>query len=524
MPGVLLIAITVLLVLVFGAVDASHYRSLSAILSPDPVAAAGTLGLVGGAEGVTISIVIVVVVFGIQMTATRYSPRIIGLFTRNFWNALVLGFSLASILYTFLVRSEVKPDYVPYWSLTAAEVLALVNFAILLPYVGYIFEVMRAETLVASIRRTAGREVGAAARGTNLHRHRAAMLISTTQITDIAFGAVQLGDMPVCLMTIDALRLFLTDEYLPLKKNFPDDWFRVGHTELPGASDQILAETNRARTWLEYTVMAGFVDIVGLTPAYRREAVHAIAQATRDIGTSAIEAGDHEVAELCLRFLNTYLRTALHKDSPSFASATMNEYRRLAIEALEWRPDLAVEAAIHLLHYGHAFDEAEMPAILGAAAEDVADLAISAVHRDSEVTRRLARLLVQDLAAMLPRARPIGLNGVFKAVVKLALWAMAEGHDEVAAILVTGIAQSPTEFVEAALHRMEALKSGLFWEVNERVIAFDWVEERLRHEIPQLRRALANPLAAEVQEEHPQVTGPVEGEDLVQPAKLARRR
>ena len=65
MPGVLLIAITVLLVLVFGAVDASHYRSLSAFLSPDPVAAAGTLGLVGGAEGVTISIVIVVVVFGI---------------------------------------------------------------------------------------------------------------------------------------------------------------------------------------------------------------------------------------------------------------------------------------------------------------------------------------------------------------------------------------------------------------------------------------------------------------------------
>ena len=524
MPGVLLVAITILLVLVFGAIDAGHYRSLAAFLTPDPVAAAGTLGLVGGAEGVTISIVIVVVVFGIQMTATRYSPRIIGLFTRNFWNALVLGFALASILYTFLVRSEIKPDHVPYWSVTAAEVLALVNFAILLPYVGYIFEVMRAETLVASIRRTAGREVRAAEAGRHLHRHRAAMLASTTQITDIAFGAVQLGDMPVCLMTINALRLFLTEEYLPVKADFREDWFKVGHRELPGASDQIIAEANRARTWLEYTVMAGFVDIVGLTPSYRREAVHAIAQATRDIGTSAIKEGDHEVAELCLRFFNTYLRTALHKESPSFASATMNEYRRLAIEALEWRPDLAVEAAIHLLHYGHGFDEAEMPAILGAAAEDVADLAIAAVHRDAEVTRRLARLLVQDLAAMLPKARPIGLNGVFKSVVKLALWAMADGHDEVAAILVTGIAQAPIDFVEAALHRMETLKSGLFWEVNERVIAFDWVEDRLRQEIPQLRRALARSSAGEVGDRSaPVVVEAIRGEDLIQPARLAKR-
>ena len=72
--------------------------------------------------------------------------------------------------------------------------------------------------------------------------------------------------------------------------------------------------------------------------------------------------------------------------------------------------------------------------------EDVADLAIEAYGHDPDVTRRLARLLVQHLAELLPGARPIGLNGLFKAVAKLALWAMAEEREEVAAILVTGIA------------------------------------------------------------------------------------
>jgi hypothetical protein len=37
---------------------------------------------------------------------------------------------------------------------------------------------------------------------------------------------------------------------------------------------------------------------------------------------------------------------------------------------------------------------------------------------------------------------------------------------------------------------MESMQNGLFWEVNERVIAFDWVEQPLREEIPRLRVAL----------------------------------
>ena len=61
----------------------------------------------------TLSIVIVAVVFGIQTTSSRYSPRIIGIFTRNPLNALVLSFALASILYTFLVRGEVKVNSPP---------------------------------------------------------------------------------------------------------------------------------------------------------------------------------------------------------------------------------------------------------------------------------------------------------------------------------------------------------------------------------------------------------------------------
>ena len=510
-----------MLVVLFGFLDAINYSSIRDFFTPDPSAAAGTLGLAGGAEGVTLSIVIVAVVFGIQTTASRYSPRVMGIFTQNPVNAVVLSFALASILYTFLVRAEVKPNYVPTWSFAAAVVLALLNFAILLPYVGYIFEVMRAETLVSSIMRRARRELRAAVKGQSTRQHRSNLMTCVAQVTDIAFGSIQLGDMPVCVLSIDMLGQFLAEDYVPTQKTFGPDWTKVGHAELPGASDQILAEVNRAGTWFTFAVLSSFVDMVGLTPVHRKEAVHAIAVATRNIGVAAIEVGDPEVAELCVRFFNTYLRASINRSAPTFASAIMNEYRRFAIGALQWRSDLAIEAASHLLRYGRHFDEAGMPATFGAAAEDVADLAIESRARDPEVTRRLALLLVRNLLDLIPNARPIGLNGLFKAVAKLTFWAMAAEQRDIAHILVEGIAAAPPDFVDAALDRMQSTENGLFWEVNERVIAFDWVEQPLRDEIPRLRAALrrakasGHGLAIELEE------APVVRQDLVPPEPSA---
>jgi Predicted membrane protein (DUF2254) len=488
--GLALVTVAVMLVVLFGVFDALHYRSIADFFTPDPSAAAGTLGLVGGAEGVTLSIVLISVMFGIQTSSSRYSPRIIGIFTRNPLNAFVLSFALASILYTFLVRSEVKVNYVPLASVALAEVLALVNFALLFPYVLYIFEFMRPETLIEGIIRNGHRNLKRAQSGGDPRRNRNELMTYVAQVTDIAFGSIQLGDMPVAVLAIESLGNFVANEYLPAKKGLSAEWFKVSHAELPGASDQIITEVNRGRTWFVYSALSSFVDMIGLIPIHRKEAVHAIAIATRQIGLAAIEAGDPEVADLTVRFFNTYLRVAVNRSAPTFASGIMNEYRRYAIGALEWRRDLSIESAAHLLRYGRHFDEASMPAIFGAAAEDVADLAIEAHVRDPQVSFRLAQLLVRNLLDLIPNARPIGLNGLFKAVAKLACWSMASDDKDITHVLLEGIATAPPEFVDAALSRMETMQNGLFWEVNERVISFDWLEQPLRDEIPRLRVAL----------------------------------
>src|SRR5947207_14413463 len=94
LSGLALVTVALMLGVLFGFLDALHYRSLADFFTPDPAAAAGTLGLVGGAEEVTLSIVLLDVFFVIHTSSSLYSTRILGVLLRNYYNDLLLIFSL----------------------------------------------------------------------------------------------------------------------------------------------------------------------------------------------------------------------------------------------------------------------------------------------------------------------------------------------------------------------------------------------------------------------------------------------
>jgi len=487
LPGAALGLATVALVVIFGFLDliiSGRFRSIAQLLTPDPVAAAGTLGLAGGAEGAAIGIVLVVVVLGITMTASRYSPRIIDVFVGDPVNGLVLGLFLGSILFTFLVRAELKTDFVPTLGVIAAVVLAFVDFVILLPYVAYIFDVMRAETLVVSIRRSARSNLHKAIRGRSPVVRRQHFLTSVAQIADIAAGSVRQADVPVSMAAIDSLSELLVWEYLPGKARLPEAWFEVGRQDLLGHSDQVVEHMVRNRTWLEHLVLSTFLDMIGMTPVYQKEVVHAIATATCQIGQAALKSRDKEIQDLVVRYFNTYLRAALNQHVPAFAYSSMNEYRHLARACLDSRPELAVEIAGHLLDYGRFFEEERMTQVRGAAVEDVSELAVAAEPLAPEVSRRLAALVASQLGT---DARP----SLVKPVLRLALWARHGGHVETGKLLRGALSRVPLPVLTDCLERLQSTEDGVFREVNERLVAFDWVPDELRGDIAGLRAELA---------------------------------
>jgi hypothetical protein len=493
-PGLALAAVALGAVAILGSLDAlrsERYHSLWALLTPDAIASSWTLALLGTSEGVAIAIVIVVVVLGVQLTADRYSPRIIDIFIRDRINGLILALFLGSIIFTIWVSTAIKQDFVPYFLVYAAIGLAILDFVFLLPYVRYMFQIMRGDTIIAGIRRHAILEIAHAIAHPEqqaVHRHK--VRESLSQFADIALGSIQEGDTEVALAAIHALRGLVCNDYIPVKQQLPKHWFTVSNEDMPGASDQTILQVDRTRTWLEHVVLAGFVDLMGETPAFRKEIIHAIAITTRDIGRRAVTHDDRELEDLVIRFFNTYFRAALNQRAPTFAYAVMNEYRRLAVDVSVDRPDLPLRVAEHLLRYGRAFDAADMPFIIGTAAEDVAALIIELSKHDLDRALILAQMLSDGLEEVARTARPVSVSGVLKATIKLALWAVAEEQRDVLNRIAQGLTSLGPELVEHTLDRMEMTTERVFWEVSDRVVAYDWVEDHLRELIPVLRAHL----------------------------------
>jgi len=87
-------------------------------------------------------------------------------------------------------------------------------------------------------------------------------------------------------------------------------------------------------------------------------------------------------------------------------------------------------------------------------------------------------------------AQPVSLNGILKATIKLGLWAVAEDQRDILNRIAQGLSYVSPEVLENALGRMEVTTERVFWEVSDRVVAYDWVELQMRELIPVLRMRL----------------------------------
>lgn len=462
----------------------SPYASPLELFKADKLGASTALILIGTAEGVAIAIVIVVVVVGVQLSADRYSPRIIEIFVRDRLNTTVIGLFLGSMLYTVWVSIELKDDYVPLAGVLTAALLGFIDFTLLLPYLRHLFSFMRGEVVIATIHHRATRVLRrVAATGRLSLRHEFALTVD--QVTDIALGSIEEGDAEVGLAAIDSLCQLMVLEYIPHKQKFPDAWFRVGHLDLAGASDQVIAETDSSRTWVEYKILSRFVDLIGEVQPYRKEVIRTIARATRDMGLAALRHEDEELLQLVVRFFNTFLRASINQRAAPLGYAAMNEYRRLAEAVAAERPALALAIASHLIQYGRGFDAAGMPFALPTAYEDVSDLCQAA--RDRGHATDLVKLLAQNLVELRTAASTTAQKGALNSVLKLCLWAAGHDREEVAEAALEGVSKMPPEWIGELLDRMQSSDRKRFWEVSDRVVAYEYVDPELRPHIGPLR-------------------------------------
>ena len=120
----------------------------------------------------------------------------------------------------------------------------------------------------------------------------------------------------------------------------------------------------------------------------------------------------------------------------------------------------------------------------------MSELIIEMSKHDLDRALLLARLLSANLNEMAAVAQPISLGGILKATIKLGLWAIAEEQRDILNQVAQGLTSVSPQVLDDALDRMELTTERVFWEVSDRVVAYDWVEDHMRELIPILRSRL----------------------------------
>ena len=463
--------------------------------------------------GIAITVVSIIV----QLSATRYTPRVTELFFRDRTNLLVIGFFLVTSLHCLWINVAAQGLHVR--PALAAATLGLVTAALLLllPYFAYVFAFLQPERLIARLAQRTSVEATEGARdATGAGRSQRRALGGIEQLSDIAANAVNQQDRPVAARGVEALAE-LVERYQRTKTALASDWFRLGADVARDPDFAVMAPTSVAalaatRTWFEWKVLRQFQALFEESLGRLRDINALVAIGTRAVAEAALKHDDPATLQLALRFFNSYLRASINHRDVRSAYNVLHQYRGLAETLIgAGRSDAVLRVATHLRYYGQTASSAGLPFITETVAHDLAQLCERSFAAGSEHHDALLLILLGVDRPATTDVQERSLLGVRRAQAKLASAYLAAGAEAPARRIWQDLADESAARLQRIRDDLLAATEPEFWEVVDRGQNFDYVE-------PARREALLRFLAW-----FPQLTSVGAGSGVSETADPARQ-
>ncbi|MFT3694609.1 MAG: DUF2254 family protein [Kofleriaceae bacterium] len=286
----------------------------------------------------------------IPLTATMHTPKLIEIFLRDRINRIVLSFMAFGAAHALFVDYIIGPKFAPTYAVALSVFLAIVGWALLLPYFFYVVRFVDPSRLIIRLRDEAQSLVE------RVHERKADPIKSQPdvsrhihQIGTIIIKSLDRNDRDVAAEGVWAIKQLL-DHYDRHKKGMPKEWFVVDRADFVGLSDEALTMLSENRTWYEMRCMQqiehGFLRALHNA----NDSVSTFSDVTRVIATRAIANHDEQELQLCVRFFNTYLHEAIKARNLRAVYDVFHQYRRLGRELVE-RPELLREIAARFSYY-----------------------------------------------------------------------------------------------------------------------------------------------------------------------------
>ncbi|HEY8922886.1 MAG TPA: DUF2254 family protein [Polyangia bacterium] len=467
------------------------------LLAFDPDTLQNGLGSLAQIIAAVLGIAITVVSIVVQLAANRYTPRVADMFFRDKTNLAVMGFFVVSCINAVWVSLAVSRTYVPTATVLSTVMIVTASLLMLIPYFAYVFDFLDPEKVIdrigeqtlrnaLAVARVARTGTGApAAAPADADARQGHTVTSMEQLADIAVNALSQKDKVIASDAIRALRLVIV-KYLPEKIALAPAWFGIGkilhdNPDFVALAPGSLEDLARDRTWLEWKglrqLRGVFVEALKAMP----EMAHVVAIETRYVGEAALGARDEPVFALVVKFMNTYLRSALNAHDVRSAYNVLNQYRQLAEATLRAADAVDLERvgeiAVRFKYYAQLAQTMGLGFIAETAAYDLSALCEVACDHGSPVHEALLGTFLEIDKEAEDQAQERALRGIRKAQAKLAAYYLLREMTAPARRIFDDMATESSERLRSIRDELLSITSKDFWEVTDRGTNFDYVDD-----------------------------------------------
>ena len=426
-----------------------------------------------------ISMTVVAIV--VQLSATRYTARVVDLFLADPFNILIFFVYVVPLLYGFWLARTFTEGVEFHFQFSLALYMGMVTLSttIVIPYFRYLFFFLQPghiiETIVSSIEKSLAEAVEHPKR---LEKPRQNISNSIRQLSDIALASIGRSDILLALQCIGSIRQAAV-HYLEHKHRLPDAWFRVDRNHLVGISEDMWRELVARRTWLEMEVFKQFE--IAFTSSLRRvrDINSYVARGLRDIGEAAVRHSQDDALDLIIKAFNTFINYALGERDIRSCVNVLYQYRLLG-EAVLHRPEMIQRIAAYFLYYGHNSQRRGIYLVLDAVAYDLRALTERACSEHPESTEVLLEQMLQLAKAPGLSEEQRFLQTVRKSQALLGAFFLHRNRPELAERIMEDMRGEPEALLEAVQNELSRDQSREFLEIEDRGVSFYYVEPERR--------------------------------------------
>jgi hypothetical protein len=430
----------------------------------------GTLAQVlSGVLGFTISVVAIVV----QLSASRFTPKVTELFLREKVNFLIISFLITANLVSIWTSLVFSVSEKPIALILLNLVLGTLSFVVLIPYFIFVFNFLQPAAIIRRLEYQVRQTIMQADKNrVSMALLQRQCLSTLDEFKSIATSSLQQRDTPIILESLDSLKntaLF----YGTYKNKVVADWFCLTPSiqrdpDFVSLEAVTLQEIETAKHWLEVKIFRQYHSIFSDSLNYFREVCYIVAINTRQIAEQALQHNDQETAYLAIKFFNTYLRTIITTPDVRAGYTIVKEYRLLAEAALRYQHETVVlDIAYYFRYYSFLAYKADLVFLPETFAADLGLLAQRCCEQNSEISAKVLEIFLKIDQDSESEHQENTLRGVRKSQVKLAAYYLKSGHRPLAQVIFNDMQHEPSTRLQLIFSELRSAQAD-FWEFRDR--------------------------------------------------------